>query len=115
MAAHRTLEAAAALARLPQPDGRRYVEVFRHGSLSVEMYAPRGHDPQQPHARDEIYVVVAGTGEFVCGASRTRFAAGDLLFVAAGAAHRFEAFSDDFAAWVMFYGPDGGETATGAD
>ena len=23
--------------------------------------------------------------------------------------HRFEEFSDDFATWVMFYGPEGGE------
>jgi hypothetical protein len=31
------------------------------------------------------------------------------LFVAAGQTHRFEDFSDDFAVWVFFYGPDGGE------
>jgi len=24
---------------------------------------------------------------------------------------RFEEFSDDFATWVMFYGPEGGEAA----
>jgi len=29
--------------------------------------------------------------------------------VAAGVTHRFEEFSDDFGAWVMFYGPEGGE------
>jgi len=32
------------------------------------------------------------------------------LFVAAGEEHRFEAFSDDFAAWVVFWGEKGGET-----
>jgi hypothetical protein len=31
------------------------------------------------------------------------------LFVAADQPHRFEDFSEDFAAWVFFYGPDGGE------
>jgi len=25
-------------------------------------------------------------------------------------AHIFEDFTDDFAVWVMFYGPEGGET-----
>jgi len=30
---------------------------------------------------------------------------GDLLFAAAHATHRFEDFSYDFAAWVIFYGP----------
>lgn len=37
-------------------------------------------------------------------------APGNLLFVAAGAEHRFEDFTGDFGAWVMFYGPEGGET-----
>jgi hypothetical protein len=30
-------------------------------------------------------------------------------FVAAGVPHRFESFSDDFATWVVFWGPRGGE------
>jgi hypothetical protein len=43
------------LARLPGSQGERFVELFRHGSLSVELYAPRGIDPQSPHTRDEVY------------------------------------------------------------
>ena len=42
------------LIRLPGPDGERFAGMFRHGTLLVELYAPRGHDPQTPHARDEI-------------------------------------------------------------
>jgi uncharacterized RmlC-like cupin family protein len=34
---------------------------------------------------------------------------GDVLFVRAGVKHKFENFSDDFATWVIFYGPEGGE------
>lgn len=98
-----------ASSRLPGPGGARFVELARHGTLSVELYAPRGHDPQQPHARDEVYVVVSGAGEFICAGVRTAFGPGALLFVPAGVVHRFERFSDDFAAWVLFYGPDGGE------
>ena len=56
------LTVADALAKLPGPEGERYVELFRHGTLSVELYAPRGDDPQTPHTRDEVYVVVAGAG-----------------------------------------------------
>jgi mannose-6-phosphate isomerase-like protein (cupin superfamily) len=100
-----------AYAALPTPEGQRFVQRFNHGSLSLELYAPRSNDPQQPHARDELYVVVHGHGEFVCDGERTAFAAGDALFVAAGAKHRFERFSDDLAVWVMFYGPQGGEAA----
>jgi mannose-6-phosphate isomerase-like protein (cupin superfamily) len=105
------LTVAQALTRLPGPSGERFVELFRHGTLSVELYAPRGSDPQNPHARDEVYVVVEGRGTFRNGAERHPFAQGDVLFVAAGVEHRFEEFSDDFAAWVFFYGPEGGESA----
>ena len=98
-----------ALARLPGPAGERYVELFQHGTLSVELYAPRGRDPQDPHTRDEVYVVVQGSGQFLNGGVRHPFGPGDLLFVPAGVVHRFENFTDDLAVWVIFYGPEGGE------
>jgi mannose-6-phosphate isomerase-like protein (cupin superfamily) len=97
------------LARLPGTAGERFVELFRHGTLSVELYAPRGVDPQRPHRKDEVYVVVQGNGMFLSGGRREPFGPGALLFVPAGVEHRFEAFSDDLAIWVIFYGPDGGE------
>jgi mannose-6-phosphate isomerase-like protein (cupin superfamily) len=95
--------------RVPTPDGKRFDELYHHGSLAVELYAPRGSDPQAPHSRDEVYVVARGTGMFWDGEHQTEFGPGDFLFVAAGRAHRFEDFSDDLAVWVMFYGPEGGE------
>jgi len=102
---------AEALARLPGPQGERFVEVFEHGSLSVEVYAPRGSDPQQPHTRHEVYVVIEGSGDFIVRDSRQPFSPGDLLFAAAGETHRFENFGDDLILWVIFYGPEGGEAA----
>jgi mannose-6-phosphate isomerase-like protein (cupin superfamily) len=98
-----------ARARLGAEPGALFTELLRHGTLSVEIYAPRGVDEQQPHSRDELYVVASGTGEFVCGARRDRFGPGDLIFVPAQLPHRFENFSADLAAWVVFYGPEGGE------
>ncbi len=92
-----------------------FAEVFSHGSLSVEIYKPEKVDLQQPHTRDEIYVVIAGTGFFINGTSRVSFQQGDVLFVKAGVEHRFEAFSDDFSTWVFFYGPEGGEEALRLD
>ena len=86
-----------------------FVEVFKHGTLSVEMYAPEGHDAQTPHSRDEVYVVARGQGQFVNGEDQHSFSAGDFIFVPAGVVHRFENFSEDFAVWVLFYGPEGGE------
>jgi len=98
-----------ALLGLPGPDGQRFATVFQHGSLLVEIYAPRGIDPQKPHARDEIYFVVTGTGEYICGDTRQSFGPTDMLFAAAGAEHRFENFTEDLTLWVIFYGPEGGE------
>lgn len=91
------------------PEGEHFVEAFAHGSLVVELYAPPRRDSQSPHDRDEVYFVISGEGDFVVAGERTRFAGGDALFVPAGAEHRFENFSDDFATWVVFYGPHGGE------
>jgi mannose-6-phosphate isomerase-like protein (cupin superfamily) len=100
---------AEAVAMLPTPDGKRSVAVFEHGTLQVKLYAPRGTDLQQPHTRDEAYVVARGTGWFVNDGHRHPFAPNDVLFVKAGAVHRFEEFSEDILVWVFFYGPEGGE------
>ncbi len=93
--------------------GIRSVAAFSHGTLLTKLYAPRGADPQTPHTRDEVYVVVSGSGLFVRGERREGFGPGDLLFVPAGLVHRFEEFSDDLVLWVVFYGPEGGETDAG--
>jgi len=104
----RPLRMADRLATLPADD-ERYAIALEHGTLEVGVYAPRGEDPQSPHTRDEVYVVVHGRGLFRRGDAVAPFGPGDLLFVPAGQTHRFERFSDDFAAWVIFYGPEGGE------
>lgn len=101
-------------ARIPTPDGGRVATLFEHGSLTIELYAPKGHDPQQPHTRDEAYIVVAGSGLFFNSGARYPFGPGDFLFAAAGEEHRFENFSDDLVVWVIFYGPEGGERVAGA-
>jgi mannose-6-phosphate isomerase-like protein (cupin superfamily) len=53
--------------------------------------------------------VIAGSGDFVLASELTQFRAGDALFVPARAEHRFTNFTPDFVAWVVFYGPFGGE------
>lgn len=102
---------AAAEAAVRASDDEAYGQLLRHGSLELGFYQPRGSDPQQPHEQDEVYVVQSGSGYFFSGGERQPFAPGEALFVPAGTVHRFEDFTDDFAAWVMFYGPAGGEDA----
>jgi len=86
-----------------------FKELFNHGSLSIEIYKPDGIDHQQPHSRDELYVISSGSGFFVNAESREKFEKGEIIFVPAGAVHRFEDFTEDFSTWVVFYGPEGGE------
>jgi len=99
-----------ALAKGPPPRGNLAVPIFSHGSLAAELYAPVGHDPQKPHSRDEVYFVTRGRGFFFDGEKRHAVEPGSFLFVPAGHIHRFENFSTDFAVWVVFYGPEGGES-----
>jgi mannose-6-phosphate isomerase-like protein (cupin superfamily) len=97
------------LKKLAKATGSEFTELFSHGTLSIEIYKPVGVDHQTPHSQDEVYVVISGTGRFVSGDSRREFEPGEVLFVPAGTEHRFEDFTEDFATWVFFYGPEGGE------
>ncbi len=97
-----------------QNEATPFKKLFEHGSLEVEIYKPVGVDLQQPHSRDEVYVIASGSGFFINGETRQPFEQGEVLFVAAGVEHRFEDFSDDFSTWVFFYGPEGGEASDSA-
>ncbi|MBV9329930.1 MAG: cupin domain-containing protein [Alphaproteobacteria bacterium] len=79
-------------------------KLFERDDISVLLYVPKDTDTQTPHARDELYIVVAGYGTFRRGKELVRFSPGDVLFVAAGVPHRFESFSGDFRTWVVFFG-----------
>ena len=104
-----TLESA--LAAVAESAEERYGVLLQHGTLEIGMYSPKGVDPQSPHDQDEVYIVASGNGRFVVADTEQPFEAGEALFVPAGDVHRFVDFSDDFSAWVIFYGPHGGETA----
>jgi len=85
------------------------VQYLSHGSLTVELYAPKGSDKQTPHDRDEIYVIASGSGTFRLEDASTPFTRGDVLFAPARKRHRFTGFTRDFSTWVFFYGPVDGE------
>lgn len=94
----------------PMPSDRLSRPVLNTPGLEVRWYRPPNPDPQCPHDRDEVYIVAAGRGEFVCGASRASFSVGDLLYAGRGEFHRFENHSPDTAVWVVF-GPGDPSTA----
>lgn len=108
---------AEALARLPLPATEKWplgvwdAQVMQHGTMAVEIFAPKERDYQTPHEQDELYIVVSGSGEFTVGGESHEFGPGDVLFAPAGVEHRFASFTPDFVTWVVFYGPEGGEAA----
>ncbi len=97
------------MAKLPGLKGEQYALGMTHGTMDLLIYAPKEKDLQTPHDKDEVYIVVTGTGIFFDGKQRYTFKQGDVLFVPAKTEHRFENFSKDFVTWVVFYGKEGGE------
>ncbi len=95
--------------RLQEIAPNEFVTLLRSGTLEVELYIPDGVDKQSPHEKDELYVVISGTGTFLREDERYSFGPHDVLFVPAGQEHRFVDFTADFKTWVVFYGPKGGE------
>jgi mannose-6-phosphate isomerase-like protein (cupin superfamily) len=106
---HFSIELAAK--QLTKEEENRFTVLMKHGTMSIEYYAPKSSDLQNPHNQDEVYVIVSGKTEFIRNGERAHCKAGDVLFVPAQMEHRFENFSDDFATWVIFFGKQGGESS----
>ena len=100
---------AEAIDQLSKEEKKRFTTVMRNGSMTVEYYAPQHLDLQKPHQQDELYIIANGSGIFYRNKETVACKTGDVLFVPAGMEHRFENFTTDFATWVIFYGPEGGE------
>ena len=98
-----------AIEKLKQEKELPFTVLMKHGTMSIEYFAPIEKDTQQPHLQDEIYVIASGKSIFFYGGHYVDCKKNDILFVPAGMEHRFENFSADFATWVIFYGQRGGE------
>jgi mannose-6-phosphate isomerase-like protein (cupin superfamily) len=98
-----------AIKALQKETDKQFTVLLQHGSMQVEYFAPKNIDTQTPHVQDEIYVIASGKSGFYRNGETIACKTGDVIFVPAGMEHRFVHFSDDFATWVIFYGPQGGE------
>jgi len=93
----------AAVARKLRESGGGYEGVHESPSTQIGVYvlvAPEA-DEQQPHADDEIYVVLEGTGILEVEGEQVPVQEGDAVFVEAGAEHRFTAY-EQLAVLVIF-------------
>jgi mannose-6-phosphate isomerase-like protein (cupin superfamily) len=88
-----SFEIAAAKERLAEAGGG-YEVVHESTGIEVGVYvlvAPEA-DRQQPHADDELYVVLEGTGVLQVEGKDVPVREGSAVFVEAGADHRFTAY-----------------------
>ena len=93
--------------RLAATQGPDWLVAFESAGCLIEYWAPRIPDTQEPHDRDEVYVITAGDADFAMGGSVRSVTAGDLIFVPARIPHRFVRLGADLAMWVVFFGQPG--------
>ena len=88
----------------PSGSVARYVEFQRSKDLSSGVYTiPKGaRDPQRPHGEDEIYYVVRGKGKLEIEGKLREVREGSVVFVPAGAHHRFMDVTADLVLLVVF-------------
>ena len=83
--------------------GGGYEIVHESPGLELGVYVLVAPEPdrQQPHADDEVYVVLEGTGSLEVGGERVDLREGEAVFVPAGAEHRFVGY-EQLAVLVVF-------------
>jgi mannose-6-phosphate isomerase-like protein (cupin superfamily) len=95
------IDVAAALARLRAAGG--YEIVHESPGLEVGVYVLVAPEPdrQQPHADDELYVVLEGSGTLAIEGRTVQLDKGHAAFVPAGAEHSFSGY-EQLAVLVIF-------------
>ena len=88
---------------------QRWREFLRVPSLSMGLYRLQAGqaDEQQPHAEDEVYLVVSGKASFLAGGREQAVAPGSVLFVERAVEHRFVDITEDLTVLVFFAPPEG--------
>ena len=91
----------AAKARLADKGG--YEVVHESDGIEIGVYVLVAPEPdrQQPHADDEVYVVLDGHGTLEVAGNAVDLHPGNAVFVAAGAEHRFTGY-EELSVLVVF-------------
>jgi mannose-6-phosphate isomerase-like protein (cupin superfamily) len=80
-----------------------YEIVHASPGLEIGVYVLVAPEPdrQQPHADDEVYVVLEGRGTLEVEGAKTELQEGNAIFVPAGADHRFSGY-EQLSVLVVF-------------
>jgi mannose-6-phosphate isomerase-like protein (cupin superfamily) len=95
------MDVTAALERLRERGGYEIVHESPGLEIGVYMLVAPEPDRQQPHADDEVYVVLEGSGALEIEGRTVQLDTGHAAFVPAGADHRFSAY-EQLAVLVIF-------------
>ncbi|MBV9921244.1 MAG: cupin domain-containing protein [Pseudonocardia sp.] len=89
---------------VPEGEPNQYREHLRAAGLSIGTYCipVGGKDGQDPHAADEVYVVLRGRARLVAASGEAEVRAGSVIFLPAGEEHQFTDVSDDLSVLVVF-------------
>ena len=84
--------------------GKLYHEFLRVPAMSAGIYelAAGATDPQNPHAQDEVYYVIAGRAQIRVGDEERLVQPGDTIYVAAQVPHKFHTITEDLTLLVFF-------------
>ena len=86
------------------PQGKSYFEILRVPSMSLGIYklSAGGADPQNPHKQDEVYYVLSGKAKLRVEDKGVSAVPGSILFVEAGAEHKFVEIEEDLTLLIFF-------------
>lgn len=84
--------------------GRAWLEFLKAESMTAGLYelAAGSKDPQNPHEKDEIYLIIAGKADLVVAGTPRPVTAGSVVYVKARIEHRFERIEEDLRVLVVF-------------
>ena len=91
---------------LGQHGDSSYREFLAVPALSMGMFvaSPGDADQQDPHDRDEVYVILAGEAVLDIAGLPHAVSAGSIIYVPAGVQHHFAEILADLRALVLFGG-----------
>jgi mannose-6-phosphate isomerase-like protein (cupin superfamily) len=95
---------AAARDELERRTGDLYLEFLRRDSMSCGLYVldAGAADPQEPHAEDEVYLVLAGRARLLVDGRDHAVGPGSVVFVARTVPHRFHDVTERLSVLVLF-------------
>jgi len=87
-----------------QDDDTAFHEFLNVDTMSAELFELEagGTDTQKPHDWDELYFIISGKAQFMCGGDSKAVMTGDTIFVAAHREHYFYDIEQAMKILVVF-------------